>query len=417
MAGEKLANLRKLNASELEVLEFLLRDLDFSVSQYAKTHHRSEQAVRTNLTAIYKKLLVPKNVDNAEKRGWVYKEYLDVYENQFKRGVEEVKIPPAEPEIFVNPPPPIVVNPPVSETKPPPITSKPPEPKPTQTQPQPRPVVTHRPRTVERNGDFNNPTGRQLLLTAGFVLLITFLLFRPNWFYEIFPRRTPTPVAPTHTLMVMAPTDKPVPATLTATNTIKPTSTSIATRAPTKKPTKVPTKIPSLPPTLDILFEDQFNGDEISPQWVPGNSMYMYPYYTMSDGVISLNKNNLFLYYYVDPDIGKNWRNYVIEAKIIINKCVKNKNESFNHSWITARDQGDNWSALVFKWSPCDYQPNTELNVEISIQNDNYTTSVNGEIQAYKKYDQFLDKLKTGGIGMYLTAGSSIDYTVVRELP
>lgn len=100
MAGEKLDRIRSLNHSETEVLHELFRYPEFKVKEYAESVYKSEQAIRGNLTAIFKKLEVPDIVD---KREWVIREYSDAYSTLFPGN----QIAKNDPDIFIKPPDPI----------------------------------------------------------------------------------------------------------------------------------------------------------------------------------------------------------------------------------------------------------------------------------------------------------------------
>jgi hypothetical protein len=158
MAGEKADRIQSLNQSETEVLHYIFRDPNFKVIDVARELYRGEGGIRTNLTAIFKKLEVPDDVDN--KREWVVREYSEAYQYVFKR--EEWEVEQAaqrvagEPEIFINPPDPILVEPaePLKQ--------------PEASQPTPQPVVT---RTQ------SGPScGEAISLVLG-ILLLTVIFF------------------------------------------------------------------------------------------------------------------------------------------------------------------------------------------------------------------------------------------------
>jgi hypothetical protein len=239
------------------------------------------------------------------------------------------------------------------------------------------------------------------------VVIVIILILTNNGTEQQEPENTNTQVIPTN---LPTATDTQVVVTETPIPTISFTPTVIIPS---------PTPTPVIVPTLRILFEDQFNDNELDPHWKTYNNANYYPH-KLGNGLITLDDNYQHepkLTYYSDPDTTHNWVNYVIEARIIINKCVPDKYEIYQRSYITGRENIDYGGFGAFFWSSCDYSPNTELNVVVAIQGNRYTRIVNGEKLVNNEYDDTLQELQSGGISIYLTRGSSIDYIIVRELP
>jgi hypothetical protein len=108
MDDGKIARIKSLDKNETEILHQIFRDPGFEVRELAKKINWSYGTIQTYKTSINKKLLVPSNVENEKKRGWIVENYSEEYEYLFKRGEWEAK---QEPEIYIKPPEPVVEKP------------------------------------------------------------------------------------------------------------------------------------------------------------------------------------------------------------------------------------------------------------------------------------------------------------------